>query len=237
MSFLSSKLVGFFNSNVGKEELSVVRARQMEENNVWKRCWKEPFDQTKSIFIHIPKAAGTSISQSLYGENTFHFTADTYNFLPREDFNEYFKFAFVRNPYERILSTYKYSFKQFKEHPKTSVAFVTRFKSFENFVLEWVNRKNISKHYFFYTQERYISDQTGKLLVDYIGKFETVDEDFKFVARKLNIDKELMHTNKSPKRKEETVYTEDMANKVFNVYKNDFMLFGYDKESWKNVGR
>ncbi len=70
----------------------------------------KPFDANKCIFVHIPKNAGTSISQSLFNVNIPSFiTLYDYKYLlGRDKFQDYYKFAFIRNPWDKIVSVYTY---------------------------------------------------------------------------------------------------------------------------------
>lgn len=197
--------------------------------------WINGFDKTKSIFIHIPKAAGTSISDALYGEDPWHYTINHYKFLSCGDFEKYFKFGFVRNPYNRLYSIYNYGFKQSRIHPSTSIAFITEFPSFENFITNWLTHENINKHYFFYPQTKYLCSRTGQLLVDYVGRFESINQDFKVISNRIQINKQLKHMNKSEYSAPKSVYTPELAEKVYDAYKYDFDLFSYNKDSWKEV--
>lgn len=66
----------------------------------------------KCIFIHVQRTGGTTIERWLQGEDQWNIKHNwkhvTSNFakerLYSEYWNEYFKFAFVRNPYEHVLS-------------------------------------------------------------------------------------------------------------------------------------
>ena len=83
-------------------------------------------DSKKFIFIHIPKTAGTSIAAALrqyqnpkcnaLHSNSFDRKHPTTNeiktHLGEERFNQYYKFAFVRNPWDRVLSNYYWHIKQ-----------------------------------------------------------------------------------------------------------------------------
>jgi hypothetical protein len=63
-------------------------------------------DEHQCIFIHIPKAAGTSVALTLFGEPSRHVPwFEYYQANPRK-FRKYFKFAFVRNPWDRLVSSY-----------------------------------------------------------------------------------------------------------------------------------
>lgn len=67
------------------------------------------FDHYRYLFIHITKTAGTSVAISLFGELPYHYTAVQYRVIyGRKTFNRYFKFAFVRNPWDRLYSAYSF---------------------------------------------------------------------------------------------------------------------------------
>lgn len=62
----------------------------------------------KLLFIHIPKNAGTSITKSLEMENQGHVAALHYK-RNLEDFDEFFKFTVIRNPWDRVVSCYEFA--------------------------------------------------------------------------------------------------------------------------------
>src|SRR5262245_10579050 len=66
----------------------------------------EFFDATRSIFVHVPKAAGTSVSLALYGMQVGHRTWREWRELNPRKFNTYFKFAVVRDPIARFASAF-----------------------------------------------------------------------------------------------------------------------------------
>jgi len=194
--------------------------------------WIDGFDKTRSIFTHIPKSAGTSISHALYGEDTWHYTMRYYKDNVMFVFNDYFKFAFVRDPFDRLLSTYLYSFEQFKRHPATSVAFVTKYASFEDFILDWINEENIKNHYFFLPQIEYITDTNGNIIIDFLGRFETLEEDFHFIARKMGVPTTLGKMNATKHNHYSASYTPRMRSIVERVYAVDISTFGYEYKSY-----
>src|SRR5258706_16293188 len=69
-----------------------------------------PFDEHRCIFVHIPKCAGNSVTKSLSqfgGFDCGHTNLKRFQIMfGPEEFNRYFKFAFVRNPYDRLFSAF-----------------------------------------------------------------------------------------------------------------------------------
>jgi hypothetical protein len=63
-------------------------------------------DEFQCIFIHIPKTAGTSVARTLFGQGSRHVPYFEYEKVNGRKFNRYFKFAFVRNSWDRLVSTY-----------------------------------------------------------------------------------------------------------------------------------
>lgn len=71
--------------------------------------YPKAFDRTRSVFIHIPKTAGRSLVKGLYGLNSVeHAGAEWYQRIDALRFESYFKFAFVRNPWDRMVSAWSY---------------------------------------------------------------------------------------------------------------------------------
>ncbi|HTL74630.1 MAG TPA: sulfotransferase family 2 domain-containing protein, partial [bacterium] len=71
-----------------------------------KKRWA--FDQHRCIFVHVPKCAGISLVKSLFGDfDCGHTNLRRYQimFAPAE-FNGYFKFTIVRNPFDRVVSAF-----------------------------------------------------------------------------------------------------------------------------------
>jgi hypothetical protein len=166
------------------------------------------------IFVHIPKAAGTSIERafmndlgldmdnrhSLFlGKNTnlsfgprvvSHLLAKEYveqHYISQELFDSYFKFAIIRHPVERLFSSYKY--RKYDDY--------LSFDSYIKIVLiKLVNSKTES--FFYKPQYDYLYSSDGILLVDYIGKFEDLKKEFGIIKHKVSCNQlTLRHYNKS----------------------------------------
>ncbi|MEN8444078.1 MAG: sulfotransferase family 2 domain-containing protein [Cyanobacteria bacterium J06555_13] len=169
--------------------------------------------QLKTIFVHIPKNAGQSVEKCLLqyhdssweergnflmGENEnpvkgpprlAHLTASeyvSYGYVTPEDFERYFKFSFVRNPWARLVSEYKWRgyFRRW------------RFKDWLNNHFPEPGRNSQWRHVM--PQYNYLFDAKGKCLVDFIGHFEKIKDDFDVVNASLGGNlPALPHSNKS----------------------------------------
>lgn len=189
------------------------------------------FDRNQCIFIHITKSAGTSASKSLFNELTYHYTAIQYRVIfGRRRFNRYFKFAFVRNPWDRLYSAYCY-LKGGGWNDQDKGWFNKRLGTtpdFESFVLEWLSPERLSSHLHLRPQIYFICDRRGHPLLDFVGYFETLPEDFEHVTQQLGIDASLSHVNASQRGDYRDAYSPEAIEKVRQLYAEDIANFGYD---------
>lgn len=194
----------------------------------------KPFDQNRCIFIHIPKAAGISVSMSLFGNPGGHWRLEKYQIVfSKCEFNNYFKFTFVRNPWDRLVSAYFY-LKKGGINDRDRIwaeQNLSSYVDFDSFVKDWVNRINIETHIHFIPQFRFVCEPGSDIpKVDFIGYFENLEEDFCYVQKKLGLTSSLMHFNKTIDKKKDyrEYYTEATREIVANVYRKDIQIFGYD---------
>tara|TARA_R110000824_G_scaffold161744_1_gene337168 strand:- start:2637 stop:3341 length:705 start_codon:yes stop_codon:yes gene_type:complete len=153
------------------------------------------------------------------------------------DLENYFKFAFVRNPFDRLVSTweipflkFRYPFDEFVEIDTSGI--ISSNKYYRK--CDWLAK----------TQYDIVSDN-DQLLVDYIGKYENIDQDFEYVRKKLDIPKKIIlvegrkpvdyeslpRINKTVKkdygnyREYFNTHTRDLVEKY---YKKDLETFEYE---------
>ena len=156
-----------------------------------------------TIFVHIPKNAGQSVEKVflddlgltwedrivlLLGVNISpnigpprlaHLLARDYTenfFISEKLFDQYFKFAIVRNPWSRVFSFYKFLTKQRIEFNK-----FIKYRFYEDYFC------SEKYSWFVRPQADYLVDQNDMLLVDYVGKFELIDEAFDYIKPKSNL--------------------------------------------------
>ena len=194
----------------------------------------QPFDQYECIFIHIPKNGGISVANGLFGQGRMlggHYSNDFYRIIFGEEFNHYFKFAITRNPWDRLVSAFHYlkggglDFRDVAWERKH----ISQYNDFSTFVDSWVCSKNVKKGMHFIPQSEFICDTEGKIVTDYIGRFECIDHDFANLAKKLKIkNARLLHSNQSKRRKDyRFYYSDEQAKRVESVYAADIKAFGY----------
>lgn len=202
------------------------------------------------IFVHIPKAAGRSVEMYFMNklglnreseadrqklliidndnpakgtEKLSHLSAAEYvqcGHISQQDFSSSYKFSFVRNPWARLVSEYRY--RNFLSH-----------KSFKDFVMHKLpppGRDDKYRHIMPQTEMLY--DESGNLLVDFVGKFETLQQDFDQVCQQLGFDEStLPHVNSSDKKSREMKRT--LRNLLYRNGENELNSYVdfYDSET------
>ncbi len=207
----------------------------------------------KFIFIHIYKIAGTSIAESLSRytntsldnhskiirflrslgvhrlipankinkiRNARHATAlDISNSLTPEIFDNYYKFAFVRNPWDWQVSLYHFALEDTSHHQHQLT------KSFGNFekYIEWRVDGN------FILQKEFLTNKNGEMIVDFVGRFEQLSDDFEKVCNHLEIENSMLPHRRSSSHKDyRTYYSDKTAGLVENAFKEDIEYFSYE---------
>ncbi|NKB37202.1 MAG: hypothetical protein GKR93_08540 [Gammaproteobacteria bacterium] len=186
------------------------------------------FDETRSIFIHIPKTAGTSIAKALYGKDPRHIPLDKFERKNPYKFQNYFKFTFVRNPLHRLASSYFYARSLLPDidirHP---IYFIEKYNSFDDFVLKGIDQST-KEHYFFGLQTRYLLNRNSSMnSLDFIGKFENLESDFKVVSEKIGIAVKIGHEKQGEIKNYDHLFTEKLRNKVKEIFAEDYRLLDY----------
>ncbi|EAK9939714.1 alpha-2,3-sialyltransferase [Campylobacter lari] len=203
--------------------------------------FKDFHDKYKCIFIHVPKVAGSSMERVIFETNKWlvsHVKAKDYIKFDKDKFESYFSFGFVRNPYDRVVSAYHYlrggggnltDETWAKEN-------IYKYNSFEDFVLNLQNdneRIKILSWIHFIPQYQFLCDDNKKILVNFVGRFEKLDKDFKKILNILNRKDKLIHVNKSRHRNYKDYYNVKTYEIIRKIYKNDFDIFDYDIEDKK----
>lgn len=184
------------------------------------------------IFIHIPKAAGTSVLHALTGSTEHvqrdHCSAFNFRSADKKRFANSFKFAFVRHPIDRLQSVHRYLLSGGNgiNNKRLSSIISTDYPQFEDFVLDYLDPMRLHTEVLFKPQISFLCNEHYEVLVDFVGKYERINEDFEIVKTKLNLNTELPKSNVS---KVSSVVALDLKvqEKVYELYSKDFELFDY----------
>jgi hypothetical protein len=204
----------------------------------------------KFVFISIPKTGSTSARSMLedYSDITdkeimernspydHHMVADDLKkYFDTNEWNwdDYFKFTVVRNPWAREVSLYEYM---------------------RNYKHEWEKGNRISKQYYYeccetlkkhptfkdyitgqvayrgvnYVYERYYTDKDGNDLLDFIGRCEDMSENIDFVCDKLQIPKIDVEYKNKTKHKPYIEYYDDVTKQIVaEKFQKAIERFGY----------
>ncbi len=179
-------------------------------------------DKFKCIFVEVPKTGSTSIRYIIGQPKRVHLNiCQISNQLTKEKFDTYFKFGFVRNPWDRAVSLYE---------RKEGLQMKSKM-SFDEFI-EWMKFSSCTCIY--PVPHRYQLDwfvnPHGDVIVDFIGRFEHFDDDWKEISHKLGIESELPRLNVNPEK--ELHYTEYYTDKTKEIVRKRFAIdidyFGYE---------
>ena len=199
----------------------------------------------KCIFIAIPKTASSSICNALidkennpgcqpdlidteefsWGSHRHHTLEDVYD--PKLISATYFKFAFVRNPWDRVLSAYM------RNHGRVQ----TLHKNFSTYILngmtQYGNDKEDQPHGnqiidSFYGDQLSRIQINGKVGLDFVGRYENLEEDFLHIAELLQLDdKKLPHLKKTAHEHYPQYYTSETQEIIGKKFKKEIEYFGY----------
>ena len=182
----------------------------------------------RAIFIHITKTGGSSVALALFGVSR-HVPYFEYERINPRKFRRFFKFAFVRNPWDRLVSTY-FFLKNGGVNEldrRFTAKNLAGYDGFAEFVEGWLNEKNIWSSVHFRPQHYFICDAKLCPRVDFIGRTETIDADFRFICQRLGVIADLKWNNRSNHRPYNEYYTDDLRERVAAVYADDIAVFNY----------
>jgi len=150
-------------------------------------------------------------------------------------YRDYFKFAFVRNPWDRLVSCYKSKLVQrgtglrMGRYGNVSLR---RGMAFEDFAKAVCRIPDELSNHHFRSQHVTICDDGPRKAVfaDFVGRFENLEKDFGFVAERIGLEPSLPQAGASRSRDSRSYrdfYDEKLARMVGERYREDANLFGY----------
>ena len=190
------------------------------------------------VLIHVPKAAGTSLSQALYGRFLGHVrAADVKRWAPRA-VQSLPMLAVARNPWDRLVSAYRFVKRGSGTGPNAGGVWRPeqyqgpQFETFERFVTEWLaSRDPRELDLVFQPQSQFVFARDGQILVDHVGRFENLEASYAWLREKRPDIAPLAQSNVSGERVDyRGFYTPALAELVGKIYADDARIFGYTFE-------
>tara|TARA_B100000029_G_C17452741_1_gene915566 strand:+ start:45 stop:671 length:627 start_codon:yes stop_codon:yes gene_type:complete len=202
----------------------------------------------KIIFIHIHKVAGKSISTAMENNyipkliqnneyfrwkykkyflrntiftkrdslTTHSYAVDYKNYL-KKDYKNFFSFAFVRNPLDWQVSMYFYM-KNATGHPQHNLINKMSFNEY----IEWRCLNEVT------FQKDYLVDNNGKLIVDFIGRYENLLLDIRKIEKQSGLIFNLPHLNRSNHENYLKYYNKSSKDLIYKYFKKDFEMLNYE---------
>ncbi|MGE4062238.1 MAG: sulfotransferase family 2 domain-containing protein [Rhodospirillaceae bacterium] len=209
--------------------------------------------EKKFIFIHVPKAAGTSVHGALGHFDVFHkvrraepatrrrhavanglpeaaadFRQHTavrtvIEVLGRAAYDAYYAFTFVRNPWDTAVSWFHYRLQNPQIDGHAEAAAAGTFDTYVHRALAGPEGRRRLEF-----QHRYVTDDNGALAVRFVGRHETLAADFAAVTAHLGVEPlPLDHFNQSSHAPWASLYTRETFAIVGELVARDAALFGY----------
>ena len=205
------------------------------------------------IFVHVQKTAGTSITEVLRplcltasGGRIARLGSDLglvrdwrrYHFrkhaplrraervLPAEAFASFYKFAFVRNPWDLQVSSFHHLRRE-RRHLLGDAA------EFGEFLRRKLDPKRAYQYHIdtsMQLQVDYLVDLRGEVLVDFLGRYERLEADFREACSRIGIKgRKLPHRRQAVDRKADyrRYYTDETAELVARHFARDIELLDY----------
>jgi hypothetical protein len=197
------------------------------------------------LFVHVQKTAGTSLADILRPYaltpdsgrfnklasdlglvrdwRKFHFRKHAnlrkaQSVIPASVYDSLFKFAFVRNPWERLVSWYQYVQKT-PTHEDCKPG-----EAFADFAGRFLAKPRRAQWWM-------IEDSSGGMGLDYVGRFETLSDDIAHICQQIGIAPQtLPHRNKMAEKDYRTYYDDNLAQTVKNIWAREIDAFGYTFE-------
>jgi hypothetical protein len=139
-------------------------------------------------------------------------------YLRPEEFESFFKFAFVRNPFDRFVSY---------------CAFMTRaqgdFERDPHTVMRHMIENPPWHHVLFQPQHSFVTAADGRLLTDSVGRVEEMQKSYDEIAARIGIPSAMLErVNPSNRRNYREYFDEALVEGVARLYARDLKLFGYE---------
>ena len=141
--------------------------------------------------------------------------------LTDQQWRSYYKFAFVRNPFDRYVSTCFFLNRNNPQFENQAVGFMK----------QAIHRPRFRQRILARPQSEILTDSTGNIALDLVGRYESLQADFDFVCRQVGLDSVGLERKNASKHKPYAAYYDDeLRTAVNHVYQDDLTRFDYGFE-------
>lgn len=185
--------------------------------------WRDPYYLAQFICSRLSHATGHRIASKLPRHAKIVCAQEM---LPKDVFDGLFKFAFVRNPWDLQVSSYHHLK---RERPQL----LEGHESFEAFTRHKLDPERPYQYHLdtaITPQSDYLIDLHGKVLTDFLGRYERLHEDWDHICRRIGIaTPALPHKRKAADRERDYrgYYSDALAEQVGRHFARDVELLGY----------
>lgn len=185
----------------------------------------------KYIFIRVPKNASTSLTKSV--GQIKHYSID---FLIKEvdvNIHNYYTFCIVRNPFDRLVSWFSYH--KFNVGKKRDTKLNKHYKN--STFKKWIQNGCILPSSWTMERDKYnpnplhqhlwVCDNEDNVLVNFVGRYETLKKDYEIIKNKININKSLSQVNISKHKDYKKYYDKETIDIVNEKFNKDLKIFNY----------
>lgn len=197
-------------------------------------------EKKKFIYVGIPKTATSSMVNYFRDVLKLKMVGGKHDLIRRhKNLDNYYKFSFVRNPWDWCVSRFyqrmhcrkiqnKWFHKEFKAFMIHTKELRNKY-SFENRADRQKIRKKHNEIREIIPQLFWLTNKNGSVVMDFIGRFENIQKDFNIACDKIGIPRhDLPFKNVSKKKKHYTEYYDEETKKIVDeLYKKDIETFKY----------
>jgi len=166
------------------------------------------------------KSIGLTLNENFYLRHRGEYNWDiAFRALFASKLDDIFKFTFVRNPWDRVLSAFFFL--------QNTKGFIKPMWTFKDYIKQVLAKKGPSVNYHFRPQSLSFL-YNGKLFDIFIGRFERLAKDWKYIADRLRLPPRLPHINTTKHKHYTAYYDYECVQIVKEIYQEEIDALGYE---------
>jgi chondroitin 4-sulfotransferase 11 len=194
----------------------------------------EVFRKAGVVFVHVPRSAGTSVTDVVFGRFIGHFRIEQVLKCSPPDILQLPRFTIMRNPWDRAVSAYEFARagggvggERMIRIARPELYAGPEFSSFERFVKAFLAQKDLCRiDGVFRPQVYYAADSAGNLPFDHVGVFEKIEQTEQWLADTLGRPISFPRYNATKRTAYRQYYDAELRNIVGDLYASDVKAIG-----------